>query len=142
MSPVRVGVAVVLRRGAGAGVWLLVGHRFPDAHLPDLWEFPGGKMHPGESGAECARREVEEETGLRVAVRELLLERPFRYADREVALEFYLCEYQGGTPQPLGCRAVRWVRPENLDCYPFPDANGPLLAALRETGRLDRRPQE
>ena len=129
-------VAVVLRRGAGGRSWILVGQRFPDAHLPDFWEFPGGKIQHGETGAECARREVEEETGVNVKVRELLMQRAFRYPDREVALEFHLCEYEPGVAQALGCRAVRWVRPANLVCYRFPGANAPILRLLRERGWL------
>ena len=129
-------VAVVLRRGAGGRAWILVGQRFPDAHLPDFWEFPGGKIQDGESGAACARREVEEETGVKVMVRELLLQRAFHYPDSEVALQFHLCEFETGVPQALGCRAVRWVRPANLGCYRFPGANAPILRLLRERGWL------
>lgn len=135
-DPVRVGVAVVLRPSVRGEPWILIGHRFPDAHLPDLWEFPGGKIHSGESGSDCARREVLEETGVRVGVLGHLLDRTYAYADRTVALEFYVCEYLEGTPETLGCRSARWVRPENLDCYPFPGANAPILEALRSGGWL------
>ena len=138
-EPVPVGVAVVLRSAAGGADWILVSHRFPDAHLPDFWEFPGGKILPGESAGECARREVEEETGVQVRVRRSLLKRAFRYPDRSVEVEFFLCDYLGGIPQPIGCRAVRWVRPENLDCYQFPGANLPVLRAMRAQGLLRRR---
>jgi mutator protein MutT len=133
--PVAVGVAVVLRHGS-EGVWLLVGHRLPHGHLPDFWEFPGGKLHEGESPGECAVREVEEETGVQVELRGPLLRRRYQYLDREVDLHLFVCSYRGGTPQPRACRAVRWVRPENLDCYRFPDANEPVLEALRRGGWL------
>ena len=126
-----VAVAVILRPGLRARSWVLIGHRFPAAHLPDLWEFPGGKIEDGEDGAACACREVREETGIEVVVRSHLLDRNYRYHDCVVALEFYFCAYVSGDPHPLGCQAVRWVLPENLDCYPFPDANGPILDALR-----------
>lgn len=138
-GPVRAGVAVVLRRTSRGGIWFLIARRFPDAHLPDLWEFPGGKVHPPETGADCARREVLEETGVRVAVRGHLLDRDFVYPDRTVALEFYVCDYLDGLPQAVGCRAVRWVSPENLECYPFPGANGPVLDALQRGGWLETR---
>lgn len=134
-SRVRAAAAVVMRPGS-SGSWILIGHRFPDAHLPDLWEFPGGKARKGESGAACARREVREETGVEVAVEGLLLRRAFDYPDRVIDLEFHACRWLGGTPQPLGCRAVRWVLPAALEAYPFPDANGPVLAALARGGWL------
>jgi A/G-specific adenine glycosylase len=140
-GPIHAGIAVVVRRGARGRNWILVGHRFPDAHLPDLWEFPGGKVHPGEATADSARREVEEETGVRVRVIGLLMEGKYDYPDRTVLLHFHLCAYQSGDPQALGCQGVRWVRPENLDCYPFPTANAPVLEALRAAGWIDN-PQE
>jgi mutator protein MutT len=133
---VRVAVALVLRPRAGGGRWILIGHRLPSAHLPDLWEFPGGKIHPGESGPECARREVAEETGVLVEARRHLLDRTYAYHDRLVALEFHVCTYLSGYPQPLGCLAARWARPENLEAYRFPAANAPVLRALRREGWL------
>jgi mutator protein MutT len=136
VRPVRVGVGVVLRRRSRGGVWLLVGQRFPQAHLPDFWEFPGGKIQRGESPGECAVREVQEETGVEVALCGPLLRRRFQYLDREVDLHLFVCSYRRGTPQPHACRAVRWVRPENLDCYRFPDANEPVLEALWSGGWL------
>jgi mutator protein MutT len=130
-ATVDVGIAVVLRPGKSGRFWVLIGRRFPAAHLQDLWEFPGGKIDAGESGADCVRREVEEETGVRVRVRSRLADRLYTYADREVRLEIYLCDYLEGTPQAIGCRAVRWVSPQCLDCYPFPDADSPILEKLR-----------
>jgi mutator protein MutT len=109
-----------------------VGRRFPDVHLPDLWEFPGGKVEPGETGEECARRETAEETGVLVQVRRRLPDRAYRDAKRSVRLEVYLCDYLGGVPQALGCQAVRWASPANLECYRFPDANDPILGDLRD----------
>ncbi len=140
VDPVRAAVAVVVRPRSGGGFWLLVGHRFPDAHLPDLWEFPGGKIEPGETPEDCARREVLEETGVRVRVIAPLLSRSYAYADRTVALDFLLCSPVSGIPQAIGCRALRWVKPENLGVYPFPDANEPVLQALREAGFVDDEP--
>jgi mutator protein MutT len=134
--PIRVGVAVVIRRRGDGPAWILIGHRFPGPHLPDLWEFPGGKMLPGETGAQCAVREVREEMGVLVEVQCHLLDRTYGYADRTVELEFYLCRYLDGMPAALECQAVRWVRPDHLDCYPFPDANQPVLESLRRVGGL------
>jgi mutator protein MutT len=133
--PVAVAVAVVLRRGSGS-VWVLVGQRLPQAHLPDFWEFPGGKIDEGESAGDCAVREVAEETGVEAKLRAPLLRRRYQYLDREVDLQIFVCSYRNGTPEPRACRAVRWVRPENLDCYRFPAANEPVLEALRDGGWL------
>jgi mutator protein MutT len=129
-------VAVVLRPRAAGGFWVLIGRRFPDADLPEFWEFPGGKIRPGESGEECARREVEEETGVGIRIHACLDRRVFSYPGRRVLLEIHLGEHVEGVPQALGCRAARWVRRENLDCYRFPDANDAVLDRLRRARQI------
>lgn len=134
---VPVAVAVTVRMGRDGRRWLLIDRRLADPGLPDLWEFPGGKILPGESGSEAARRETREETGVEVRPRRLILERPYAYPGRKVWVEFHLCEYLGGVPQPLGCQAVRWVLPGNLGCYRFPDANDPILRELERGGMTE-----
>lgn len=128
---VAVAVAVILEEGR-----ILIAHRFPHAHLPDLWEFPGGKIHPGEAPEACAVREVEEELGIRIEILGLLLKRPYDYADRRVDLAFFVARRVSGIPRPLGCQEVRWVTPTELVDYPLPDASAPVLDALRVGGWL------
>jgi A/G-specific adenine glycosylase len=133
-----VAVAVVLRSRKDGGVWILISHRLPSAHLPDLWEFPGGKLLPGETGESCALRELAEETGVRAQVLGRLRGRVFAYTDRRVALEFFVCRHASGFPEARHCQGVRWTRPENLECYRFPVANAPVLDALEKGGWLRR----
>lgn len=115
---------------------LLIAHRFPHVHLPDLWEFPGGKLHPGEDPADCAVREVREELGIEIRIEGLLLQRPYDYADRRVDLWFYVARRVSGRPTAIGCTEWRWVTPAELVGMPLPDASEPVLAALREGGWL------
>ncbi|MDM7914373.1 MAG: NUDIX domain-containing protein [Candidatus Eisenbacteria bacterium] len=115
---------------------LLIAHRFPHVHLPDLWEFPGGKIHPGEKPEECAVREVREELGIEIEVLGLLLERPYDYADRKVDLWFFVARRLSGEPRAIGCQRWRWVRPDELKGYPLPDASLPVLDALHRGGWL------
>jgi len=128
---VRVAVAVVIEDGR-----LLIAHRFPHVHLPDLWEFPGGKIQPGEDPEGCAVREVAEELSIQVEVLSFLLRRPYDYADRRVDIWFYVARRVAGSPRAVGCQEWRWVRPEELASYPLPDASEPVVAALRAGGWL------
>jgi mutator protein MutT len=140
IEPVRVAAALVVRRGGteGSPDRVLISHRFPGAHLPDLWEFPGGKLEPGESSSDCARREVREETGLEVRVLGLIARQRHAYPDRVVEIDFHACSYDSGVPLPVQCQAVRWVTVDHLEIYPFPNANQELLAKLGESGWIDR----
>ncbi len=128
---VAVAAAVILDVGR-----ILIAHRFPHAHLPDLWEFPGGKLLPGESAEDCAIREVAEELGIAIEILGPLLRRPYDYADRRVDLSFFVARRISGAPRPLGCQEWRWVTPEELLAYPLPDASEPVLDALRMGGWL------
>lgn len=129
--PTRIAVAVVLRRGRDGRFWVLIGRRLPHAHLPECWEFPGGECLPGEPEEECARRETLEETGLCVEVVAPLAEFRHDFRERALRLRFLLCADRGGVPEARGSRVVRWVRPDNLDAYRFPDPNRPILEWLQ-----------
>jgi 8-oxo-dGTP diphosphatase len=126
-----VAVAVIVEAGR-----LLIAHRFRDVHLPDLWEFPGGKIAPGEGPEACAVREVAEELGIAVEIVAPLLRRRYDYADRRVDLWYYVARRISGTPRAIGCQQWKWVTPEEIGAYPLPDANTPVLEALREGGWL------
>jgi 8-oxo-dGTP diphosphatase len=139
-ASIRVAAAVVVRRAEteGSPDRILISHRFPNAHLPDFWEFPGGKLEPGESSSDCARREVREETGVEVRVLGLLTRQRHTYPDRVVEIDFHACAYDSGVPVPVQCQAVRWVTAEHLEIYPFPNANREVLAKLDESGWIDQ----
>lgn len=125
----RVAVAVIVEGGK-----LLISHRLPSIRLPDLWEFPGGKIHPGETAEACAVREVREELGIDIEILGELLRRPYDYADRKVDLAFFVARRVAGTPRAIDCQAWRWVDPEEVGSYPLPDASRPVVDALRSGG--------
>jgi 8-oxo-dGTP diphosphatase len=128
---VAVAVAVVLEQGR-----VLLAHRFAEAHLPDLWEFPGGKIDSGETPEACAVREVAEELGIQIEILAPLLRRPYDYADRKVDLWFFVARRVAGNPRAIGCRQWRWVRPDQIGSYQLPDASEPVTEALRDGGWL------
>lgn len=110
---------------------VLIAQRSANVHLADLWEFPGGKCLPEETPEECAVREAREETGLEVAVIEFWQAITYTYPDRTVTLHPFLCRAVSGEAKPLGSRKIYWVSLDELDQYPFPEANKGLLERLR-----------
>ena len=123
-----IALAIILHLTKGM---VLIARRRSDAHLPDLWEFPGGKCGEDEKPAACAVREAYEETGLTVTVLEAWPIVSHNYPERTVQLHPFLCLAESGDPQPLGSCEIQWVRPEELSQYTFPKANQPLLERLR-----------
>lgn len=122
-EPVLIAIVVVQR-----GSDVLIGRRPPDVPLGGLWEFPGGKLLPGESPDEAARRECREETGLEIRLLTPLQTVDHRYEHGLVRLHFFLAEPLDrlAEPRPPYC----WVaRPELAD-YPFPPANRSVLQRL------------
>jgi A/G-specific adenine glycosylase len=127
-----IGVGVVLNPGGE----VLIDQRLNEGLLGGLWEFPGGKQEPGEPIAETIRRELEEELAIAVEVGEELVVLEHAYGPKWLRFVVHLCTWCSGAPQPLASQQVLWVRPEQLDQYPFPAANGRIIAALLERLQL------
>ena len=134
---VEVVAAVVERDGR-----YLITRRLEGTHLAGLWEFPGGKILPGEEPEDALRRELHEELGIEAEVtghREVI---EFTYPERTVRLHPIDCRWLSGEPHPTGCEDPRWVAPAELGGYEFPPANAPLLASLHSgpAGHIGRQP--
>ncbi|MFQ5828592.1 MAG: (deoxy)nucleoside triphosphate pyrophosphohydrolase [Candidatus Methylomirabilia bacterium] len=99
-------------------------------HLEGFWEFPGGKLKPGETLPDSLRRELREELAAEITVEEKLETVTWHYADRTVVLHFFRCRLAGGQLMPQEGQAVAWVRPEDLHQHPFPPADAALVARL------------
>jgi mutator protein MutT len=126
VSIVEVSAGLVFREGK-----LLITQRYADAHLGGLWEFPGGKRECDESFEACLARELREELGIEVAVRELVDTVEHAYPEKQVLLKFFRCEWLANEPRPLGCPAFAWATRDDLDRYEFPAADARLLERLR-----------
>ena len=107
----------------------LVTRRQAGVHLAGLWEFPGGKVAAGESHQDALRREMQEELGTDVDVREIVSTATHAYDDRHVTLHFYPCGLKG-EPQPLLGQEMRWVGRSELASLGFPPADEELIALL------------
>ena len=131
METIEVSAGLIFRAGK-----LLITQRYPDAHVGGLWEFPGGKREGGESFEECLKRELREELGIEVDVKELIESITHDYPERRVKLSFYRCQLLKGEPATIGCPALCWVSVEELEKYDFPPADARLLQKLKETPQL------
>lgn len=113
---------------------VLLAQRPEGRSLAGLWEFPGGKVEPGERPEETLIRELAEEVGL--AVEEPCLApltfASHAYPDFHLLMPLFACRRWSGVARPLEGQALRWVRPRDMRSYPMPPADLPLIAPLME----------
>ncbi|MCO4317797.1 (deoxy)nucleoside triphosphate pyrophosphohydrolase [Phyllobacterium sp. 21LDTY02-6] len=100
--------------------------------LAGLWEFPGGKVEPGESPEESLIRELKEELGLTVkpACLAPLTFASHGYETFHLLMPLFICRRYEGIAQPLEGQALKWVRPTDMRNYPMPPADLPLIPFL------------
>jgi 8-oxo-dGTP diphosphatase len=122
--PIVVAAAVVERAGA-----YLVTRRIEGTHLAGFWEFPGGKVEPGESEEACLRRELREELGVEARIDGRLLTTLHDYGTKRIELHFFACVLEG-TPEPKLGQQMRWVPAGELSGLEFPPADAELISRL------------
>lgn len=126
-EPVQVAIAIVHR----AGLWL-VARRHDHVHLGGLWEFPGGKLLPGEDATTAALRELLEECAVAARPLECWPSIEHRYPSRTVCITPVLCEWTSGEARSLQNAACRWVAVHEFAELHWPAANEQLIDQIRE----------
>jgi 8-oxo-dGTP diphosphatase len=122
-------VAAVIERGG----MVLVTLRRPKGERASLWEFPGGKVEPGEGERAALARELKEELGVRVQIGEEVARVEHIYPDLQVELALYRCAlHEKEEPRALQCEEVRWISKRELPGLPFCEADVPVLVKLAE----------
>lgn len=109
---------------------ILCAQRGPGRTLEGRWEFPGGKIKPGESPSEALRREIFEELDCTVQVLEPVCTTMYTYPFGRIALCIQLCRLIQGRPQRSEHRALRWLAPKNLPSLNWAPADRPAAAIL------------
>ena len=111
---------------------VLLAQRPEGKSLAGLWEFPGGKVEPGETPEETLIRELDEELGIQTKVACLapLTFASHTYDDFHLLMPLYICRRFEGVARGREGQAIKWVRPKALRDYPMPPADEPLIPFL------------
>jgi 8-oxo-dGTP diphosphatase len=118
--------AAVIERGSE----ILIAQRLKGSHMGLKWEFPGGKIEPGESPEECLMREIKEELDLDIRVGDRLMVVDHQYEKMRVILHCYRCCYLGGDAKKKDCQDFRWVACGDLENFDFAEADRPVVRYL------------
>ena len=124
----KIGVAVIVNDRKE----ILIDQRLPTGVMANLWEFPGGKIETGETPQSCIKREIAEELGVEIEIDRHLIDITHSYPEFKVTLSVYICHLVSGTPQPIECAQVCWVKAGDLSNYEFPSANQTIIAELEK----------
>jgi 8-oxo-dGTP diphosphatase len=113
---------------------VLLAQRPEGKAMAGLWEFPGGKIEPGERPEEALIRELEEELGTitKTACLAPLTFASHGYEDFHLLMPLYICRRWWGEPRPREGQQIKWVRPGDLRDYAMPEADLPLIPALQD----------
>lgn len=119
--------AVLMRDGL-----ILAARRGPGKALPGLWEFPGGKIEPGESAVDALNREIVEEFKREITVQAYLTTTEYEYDFGVVSLTTYFAELHGADPELTEHTEVRWLAPHELFDVEWAPADIPAVQLLVE----------
>jgi 8-oxo-dGTP diphosphatase len=109
---------------------VLIAERPAGKHMAGRWEFPGGKVAPGEVEAAALARELAEELGIEVLHARPVMRLSHPYPDRTVELSMWLVESYRGEPQALDGQRLKWVERAQLGAEDLLEADRPFVAAL------------
>ncbi len=118
---------------------LLIDQRLESSSMGGMWEFPGGKKNAMEPIENTIEREIKEELGIVVEVREKLLSFEHAYTLKKLHFTVHICKWISGEPKPLASQKLLWVPPEKLVDFPFPAANTKIIYELHKYLSIEKK---
>ncbi|OGS61956.1 MAG: NUDIX hydrolase [Elusimicrobia bacterium RIFOXYB2_FULL_62_6] len=122
----QVSAAVIRKNGR-----ILIARRKAGDALAGKWEFPGGKLEPGETPEDCLKRELTEEFGIETEIGKFICSSKFEYKHLAMELLVYSVSHIAGDFIPADHDKIEWVRPEDLGDYDFAGADIPVVKLLQ-----------
>lgn len=116
--PIDVTCAIIEKNGQ-----VLAAQRGPGMTMPFKWEFPGGKINPGETAQECIIREIKEELGIEIQIKTMLPQSSHAYPDLHIRLHPFVCRITRGDIQPTEHHAVQWTGHDQLPTLEWAEAD-------------------
>ena len=110
---------------------ILIAQRRKGCTLGGKWEFPGGKIEPGETAEACLKRELKEEFDIESEIGEFLIASQFRYCLVPIELLAYRAKHLSGEFKITEHEEIRWVSPSELNSYDFMPADKPIVKLLQ-----------
>ncbi|MEQ8288788.1 MAG: Nudix family hydrolase [Gammaproteobacteria bacterium] len=127
MEQIHVAVGVIYNETQDS---VLIARRGDHQHLAGYWEFPGGKLHPGETTSQALQRELQEELGIHVQTASPLMQVNYTYPDKQVLLDVYTVQKWQGRAQGVEQQEIKWVALQQLKQVNFPPANRRIVTRL------------
>ncbi len=106
---------------------ILICQRSATMKLPLKWEFPGGKIERNESKEDCLCREIQEELGVGITIKQTLTPVEYHYPDFSICLSPFVCTLESGTVQPAEHAQALWVEAAQLLSYDWAEADVPVV---------------
>lgn len=119
--------AIIINKGR-----VLIAQRDDKQKLAGKWEFPGGKIEPGETAEECLKREIKEELGIKIEVDKFFAESIYHYVTGTIKLIAYEARWVEGEYKLAAHSQIKWVKPDELGNYDFSPADLPFIEKLKQ----------
>ena len=125
MKPINVVAAIIKKNGS-----YFIAQRNKEKYMGLKWEFPGGKVDPGETLSQALSREIHEELNINIRVHEKLAQEKYKDNEINIVLHYFLCSIIDGTIKLNEHEAMKWVEKKDFDKYDFVAGDGNITSLI------------